>query len=88
MADEENAGILKSIGKALGTDLRDLTDEPPPKSILLRLVPLIRRKQELCGEKRIPATSFPLAFDFCLSNFDRSALRRTTPAAWSPRKVR
>jgi hypothetical protein len=46
MADEEHAGILKSIGEVLRADLGNLTKEPPPRALLLQVLHLVRREQE------------------------------------------
>ena len=46
---EERLRILRDIGEALRGDLTDLSDAPPPKPILLQVLHLIRREQELRG---------------------------------------
>jgi hypothetical protein len=46
---EEHARILRDIGEALRADLRGLTDVPPPRSILLQVLHLIRLEQERHG---------------------------------------
>ena len=48
---EERLRILKDIGEALRADLTDLSDAPPPKPILLQVLHLIRREQELRGSE-------------------------------------
>jgi len=47
--DEGYSRILTNIGEALRADMRGLIEEPPPRAILLQVLHLIRREQELRG---------------------------------------
>ena len=56
MANNEHRRILKSIGQALRANMRGLSDEPPPRAILLQVLHLIRREQELRGSQAGPVS--------------------------------
>jgi hypothetical protein len=58
-SEEEYSRILTSIGQALRADMRGLTNEPPPKAILLQVLHLIRREQELRGMQQLSYDELP-----------------------------
>jgi hypothetical protein len=59
VADDETERILKSIGEVLRADMRDLTDTPPPRDILLQVLHLIRREQEMRGIQPVSYDALP-----------------------------
>jgi len=59
MPDEDTDRILRSIGEILRADMKGLTDELPPNSILLQVLHLIRREQALCGAERLSCDKLP-----------------------------
>jgi len=57
--DEGYSRILTNIGEALRADMRGLIEEPPPRAILLQVLHLIRREQELRGMQQLSYDELP-----------------------------
>ena len=56
---EENLRILKYIGEVLRADMTDLTNDPPPRPLLLQVLHLIRREQERSGAEPVSWDDLP-----------------------------
>jgi hypothetical protein len=54
MAEEEHQRILKSIGEVLRANMCELSNEPPPRAILLQVLHLVRQEQERRGAQLQP----------------------------------
>ena len=56
---EENRRILKYIGEVLRADMKAFSRDPPPRAILLQVLQLIRREQELGGIELVSWDELP-----------------------------
>jgi len=55
----QQAAAPALIGEALRADMRGLIEEPPPGAILLQVLHLIRREQELRGMQQLSYDELP-----------------------------